>query len=478
MLLPETKERELRFKLALRMGLPIFFLTILLSFAWLSQYFEHIPTSFYIFSVVILGVMIYYIFFLIYAGFEERITDPITGTFTREYLTGYLKKEMATGPYTLLLVSIDNLNDINRRYGTLNGDRVLREVSAWIGAFMEKKGIEKFPIGHFKGGDILIGLHGPKSTYMSTFELLLLKADNYMIDDIEVTIGGALLDNAMTRDFDQLVAELFEQHERRENNRHEESDDAIDPTELERCVINALKEQRFSMMFQGVFEGGTEVILDVSVKLLGMDGALIHQKKYVPVINRLGLSRAYDLMLFEHVVSLCGRYPGRIVFALPLFPSSIRNRDFFGRVHSLMQRNEALRGRIMFVLGEKEFYHQLDRYDDTIQGYRNMGILVAFDHYGGNHGTLRYLKRIAVDAVRYDAHLGKELHEPRSRALLNGLNVAAHELGVKTWIRLVEDEASVRTVESIEIDYLQGNFLGTIAPIEDFGPFGPTKENE
>ena len=103
MLLPETKERELRFKLALRMGLPIFFLTILLAFVGLSEYFERIPPSFYITSIIILGVMVYFIFFLIYAGFDERITDPITKTFDREYLTGYLKKEMEEGPYTLFL---------------------------------------------------------------------------------------------------------------------------------------------------------------------------------------------------------------------------------------------------------------------------------------------------------------------------------------------------------------------------------------
>jgi len=48
MLLPETKEREYRFKLALRIGLPIFALVIaLISKSFISNY-ESLDTFFYI----------------------------------------------------------------------------------------------------------------------------------------------------------------------------------------------------------------------------------------------------------------------------------------------------------------------------------------------------------------------------------------------------------------------------------------------
>ena len=54
MLLPQTKEREYRFKLALRMGLPIFALV----FALISHTFitskESLTTPFYIESILIL----------------------------------------------------------------------------------------------------------------------------------------------------------------------------------------------------------------------------------------------------------------------------------------------------------------------------------------------------------------------------------------------------------------------------------------
>ena len=48
MLLPEKKEREYRFKLALRMGLPIFGLILVLVFTTLINNYESLSISFYI----------------------------------------------------------------------------------------------------------------------------------------------------------------------------------------------------------------------------------------------------------------------------------------------------------------------------------------------------------------------------------------------------------------------------------------------
>jgi len=133
MLLPQTKEREYRFKLALRMGLPIFALVIAFIFHTFVSNYGNLNASMYIEAVLLLFVSIYFIFYLIYSGFEVKITDNVTKTFTREYLYKYLIKELHNKKtYTLILLSVDNLNDINKLYGIKNGDKVLREVVLWI----------------------------------------------------------------------------------------------------------------------------------------------------------------------------------------------------------------------------------------------------------------------------------------------------------------------------------------------------------
>ena len=75
---PEKKEREHRFVLALRMGLPIFFLSTVSLFALLTQHYTTF-SSLIVLSIAILGVMIYFIFYLIYQSSREilLILSPI-----------------------------------------------------------------------------------------------------------------------------------------------------------------------------------------------------------------------------------------------------------------------------------------------------------------------------------------------------------------------------------------------------------------
>ena len=94
MLLPEIKEREYRFRLALRMGLPIFGLILALVSNTLITTYENLQASFYFESVLLLAFSIYFIFFLIYRGFDEKITDNNLKIFIRDFLYKYLKKRL------------------------------------------------------------------------------------------------------------------------------------------------------------------------------------------------------------------------------------------------------------------------------------------------------------------------------------------------------------------------------------------------
>lgn len=468
MLYSKEKERVERFKLALRMGLPIFSLTLLIAFIGLSRYFETIPISFFVTSIIILTIMIYFIFYLISKGFDERITDPISHTFTREYLLSIFKKEVTKGPYTLILVSIDNLHDINKRYSTINGDKVLRKFAEWTSDFLQEKGFDKVPIGHFKGGDLIIGLSGKKIDHTTLLDLLCIKAENKMIDDIEIDISGAIIDTTLTDDIDKLIVRLFELNQELKAQKQESlEEEEIDPSELELSVINAIREKRFSMHFQmAKIDDGLD-IAESSIKLFGKQGKLIHQKSYIPVINRLGLSREFDTLMLEYLIDLSSRHDHPTIFALTLFPSTVRNQLFIEKAQILLSNNTAAKGRIMFILGEQEYYSRTRHYNDLLQAYRRMGALIALDRLGIYQTTLLYLKELEVDVVRFDQHYGKKIMDKGYQSLLRGLNISVHYLGMKTWIKMIQNHDAEILAHSIGVDYIQGNSIAKIVPIEE-----------
>jgi EAL domain-containing protein (putative c-di-GMP-specific phosphodiesterase class I)/GGDEF domain-containing protein len=467
MLLPEEKERELRFKLALRMGLPIFLLFVIILISFFSFGDGEIPAFFLVIAISAFAVMIYYIFYLLYQGQEERITDPITHTFSREYLINYFKKQIDKGPYTILLVSVRNLTDINSRYGVKKGDRVLYEVGHWIGTFLKEKEIQRFPIGHYKGSDFLIGLPGTKEKYQNLIDLMCLKFQNRTIDEIEISLTSAIVDTKYSHDIDQLTTRLFDISDEKLINKQVIDEDEIDPTELEASVIHAIQKHSFSLMFQIVDEKETASMLEASVKLINGEGKIIHQNKFMPVIDRLGLTRTYDEMILEKVVKLSENVPHNLILAFSLSPSSVRNNTFLERALTLLSHNESARGRIMFILSENDYYDHPKRYNELLQAYRRLGIFIAIDNFGAFKSSMTFLKDLKIDVLRFDNTYGKHITTKEYQDIVKGLNVVAQGLGLRTWIRMIEDRSQENIVTSLGINFVQGNYLGKIASLEE-----------
>jgi len=458
MLLSQTKEREYRFKLALRMVLPIFALVIALIFNTLIDDSLNFSTSFLIESILLLAVSIYFILYIIYKGFDVQITEIVTKTFTREYLYNYLKKEIKkNNSYTLALISVDNIHDINSIYGIKNGDKVLFEVVKWIEKEFENKGISNYPLGHIKGGDFVLGLKGLKTSYSTLINMICLKSSEFKVNDIEVKISTAITDTTFSNELEYMIENLFEIQELNKVQKTK-LDQNINPNELESLVIKALNNRSFILSTQNVFENKKIVAKECFVKLKHSDSKIIHQKSYMKVISKLGLVVEYDLMILEKIIFHCDENTD-FFYAVNINPSSLRNHVFLSKMKELLRENSYSMGKIILILSENEYYSYIERYNSIIRSLQNFGVKIAVDRLGAIHTSFLYLRDLNIDIVRFDNYYIKNLEY---KNIIDGFNSMAHSKGMKTWVKMVESEEILSIVEDINIDYIQGKYLSEL----------------
>ena len=458
MLLPQIKEREYRFKLALRIGLPIFALIIAFISHTLITNYDNLQTSFYIEALVLMTVSIYFILYLIYNGFSVKITDDVTKTFTREYLYDFLNRELKNKKeYTLILISIDNLTDINALYGIKNGDKILREVSQWIANYLKNEGIENFPMGHIKGGEFLIGLEGNKERYKTLLELMCLKSNNFTVDDIEVKILGVIIDTNYSRELDYLVEKLFEILEKNKHSKNEEILEDLNPSEIESEIIAAIDKKRVDLSYQYVFDKDKNPLFkECFVKLYSEQEKIFYPKLYLKVISKLGLGIRFDMMVLESVLKNATEDD---VIAINIFPTSLRNKRFLTHLKELLTNKKT---NIMFVLSEMEYYSYTERYNTIIQSLKSYGIKIVIDRVASIHTSFLYLRELDIDMIRYDTYYSSYEKLNKNRDILLGFNTIAHEKGIRSWIKNIEDEASFTVAKEIGIDCFQGKYLSKV----------------
>ena len=445
------------------MGLPIFALVLILISNRLIIDYQSLDPSFFIVAIILLVFNIYFILYIIYESFDIRITENVSKTFTREYLYKYLKKEINQNKeYTLLLISIDNLDDINNRYGIKNGDKVLRKVALWISEYLQSKELYNFPMGHIKGGDFVVGIKGTKSQYMTILDLMCLKSDDLTVNDIEIKITGAITDTIFSNELEYLIENLFEQQESNRNQKLLiQNNQDINPNELESYVINAIKNRLFIIMTQDIFENKQSVIKECFIKLKTPYGKIIHQKAYMKILDKLGLMVDFDLMILEQNIVRCCANSNKI-FAINISPSSLRNPSFIFRAKELIRANKDIKNRLIFLLSEVQYYSQINRYNSTLKSFRELGVLMAIDRLGAIHTSFLYLRDLDIDIVRFDSFYTKDIENKKYKSIIDGFNLMAHNKGVKTWIKMVETQDIKAQVKELKIDYIQGKYLAKV----------------
>jgi len=463
MQLPEIKEREYRFKLALRMGLPIFvlfFIFVLHTFVTTSK---NLDIYFFIESLVLLFVSVYFIFYLIYEGYDSKITNDISKVFTRDALYDYLNKRLKTkDEYTFLLISIDNLNDINSKYGVKSADKVLYEIGQWLCEYLESKNITNFPIGHVNGAEFVVCLQGINSEYKVILEMLCLKGDEFRIDDIEVKISAAINNTNHSRELDYIIENLFElQAQNRDTKKIQNNSDEINPSELESFVISAIKKQKFVSLTQNVYSDEKVAIKECFVKLETPSGKIIHPKTYTKVLNKLRLMLDFDLMVLEKNIQNC-KNKNNILFAINISPTSIRNPVFVQKVKELLIKNQDLKNKIIFLLYENQYYSHLSKYNNSLQSLRKAGILIAIDKLGSSHTSFLYLRDLDIDIVRFDTIYSKDLENQKYNSIIKGLQTIANDNGLKTWMKMIESEEQLSEVRKLGVNYKQGIYLSKL----------------
>ncbi|CAI6145228.1 MAG: hypothetical protein SPLUMA1_SPLUMAMAG1_01847 [uncultured Sulfurimonas sp.] len=444
------------------MGLPIFGLILALLFHTLLDNYETLQTSFYIEAVLLLVFSIYFILYLIYNGFDVKIIDDVSKTFTREYLFKYIKEKLTKEKeYTLILISIDNLDDINSRYGIKNGDKVLREVALWVAQYLGAQKIENFPLGHIKGGDFIIGLAGLRQEYSTVLELLCLKSSEFKVNDIEVKISGAISDTNYSHELDYIVENLFQLQEERKELKKGTQQNIMNPNELEFFVIDAINKRSLSIMSQDVYEGDKVAFKECFIKLKSSDGKLLYPKNYTKVINKLGLVIEYDLMVLEEIISNVSK-DSEVIYALGISPTSLRNTKFLSTTKELLKNSKK---KIMFILSEHEYYSHTKKYNSIIGTLKDIGVMIAIDKLGSYHTSFLYLKDLDIDVIRFDTQYSTYEKMQSNSAIINGFKDMAKGKNLKSWIKNIETSEACIAAKGFDIEYLQGKYLSPLKPI-------------
>ncbi len=468
MLYSESQERARRFRLALRMGIPILLL-IGVIVAYIVKQNRFVPSEFEIVLILaVLFISTYFLFFLINLGQAETYIDRMTGAFNRSSLLEVLDTQMrGHTPYSVVLLRLENLPFINDHYGIDRGDRLLRVFVHLLDEFLKLHEIREPLIGRYHGGDFILGL---SVSHEKSMELMEAFESTYQeIGHIAIELKYAGIEKDETNDTSVLVNHLYDTLSQQKSSsfsgRKEQK--RVNPRRLEHEIVEAIEKERLLLHYIPTLDTHTKEIdlFEVGVRLQTRESGVLPPKKFIPVINRLGFERTFDEALFRAICKDAKRVRNKIRFSFNISPFSLRNESFVESIRKIAGGEGVSYERMIVELFENRPFKDTKRYRVILDELRELGIEFALDNFGASNASFEYIKKLPVDMVQFDREFTLSYGNPKIAALLHAYIQACKSMEIKTLVKWVDSEESLRRFSQIGIDYIQG-FAVSNRPLE------------
>ena len=466
MLYSQKEERERRFTLALRAGMPVLILVFLVSYTTIYQGdASNISIKDITLIAAITFITIYFIYFLMNLSVQETMIDQTTQGFNKKT---FIKKLQNYKPTSLACLSIENLSSLSENYSTDQIDNLLYTISRKLNLIFKQNGLDAVLIGRGRGSEFLIALNENHENIQTILETLT--EENRRINNIEVDYRFAIITNT-NEDFEKAILQLRDiiaSQSSPDKEKHTQNiKDASELSSIEKDVITTIQKKKLLLSFRPLQNTSSDTIdtYEIAVKLNSETHQDILPRVYLPIINRLGLGRDYDLTLIKHVIDLLPLVDDTISFTFNLSPFSLRDSSFQEKLFAYLDEKKIDPSRLIIQLYERKTHHDLSGYLKTLKSFRSHGMKICIDNFGSSNASMEYMKHFKFDMVQFDRDYVTHLEDETTYAMLHSLIDMAKNLHVQTVAKWVDNETQKKKLKTLGIDYIQG--FGVSKPINE-----------
>ncbi len=452
MLYSESKERNNRFITSLKIGFPFLILTL---FIFLSFRFIQNDIESFILLILLIPIYIYYILYLIYNEFKTTLIDPITKTFNRKEIIDKIEtiKDKKYNS-TVVLIKIENIVDINDRYGISNADKLLKTFTIRLDEFLKNYNFKDIPIGRYSGGHFLLILKGRPKEIKHLLTIFSKELRNIGINDIEIKIEFSLLDSKYDGNVNNIIKRLLYLLENRE-----EVDTSIKPNEFEKIIYEAIKSEKFIFKYQPSQEISTKKIkiLEVLTKIYSKSEGMLSRTQIQRVINHLGYETLFDKKILNLLLKeLKDVKFEETFFSIKISPVSLRNSKFREYLSELFYKNSLKPENFIIEFTERRAYQEIQRFKEILNQYKKMGFKICIDNFGGDNCSLKYIRYLPIDIVKFDIIFTKNIDDELfSKVLKSHINFL-RDIGVKSMVKFIDKVDTYKKIDRFKPDYIQG----------------------
>ncbi|BEL09683.1 hypothetical protein Q0Z83_078740 [Actinoplanes sichuanensis] len=232
-------------------------------------------------------------------------------------------------------------------------------------------------------------------------------------------------------------------------------------------VADALGTDRFTLYSQPILELQTNRVTRHELLLRVLDEADGPQSpiQVLDTAERLDAIFDIDLWVVERAMRLAAEQPG-LCLQVNLSGRSVGDPRLTNEVEKLLERYRVDPPQLTFEITETALIGNLSEARRFADRVRDLGCGLALDDFGSGYASFRYLRLFPIDLVKIDGEYVVDLVDnPQDQVLVRALVQVCQAYGIHTVAEFVQDEATLRMLRELGVDYVQGYLIGRPSPV-------------
>ena len=412
--------------------------------------------------------------------------DYLTATLNRYSLEEHIKRVVAKakrgGQSAILLIDLDNFKLVNDTLGHGAGDELLVTVANILRS-------------NLREGDILARLGGDEFAVL--LEDVSVEDSRWVAEELRqiidneelclsyyktcfaltISIGIVMIDGSL--DPQKLLSyadnALYSAKEMGRNKvvfLQPDGAQAVKLSEANRMISlikRSLRENQFKLLFQPIVKmsDGKTIHYEALIRMVDKNGDLILPGRFVPVAEKYGLMSQIDRWVVQSAIKTLQSHSEIKIF-VNLSGMTLGDGDLLGLIEENIRETGIDPSRLGFEITETTAVKDYLGAERWIKRLKKLGCGFALDDFGIGFSSFSYLKMLPVDYLKIDGTYIRDLDQDfTQRALVQAINTVAKSLGKVTIAEFVENREIYRVLEELNIDCVQGFFMGEPSSLSD-----------
>ena len=418
--------------------------------------------------------------------------DPLTNLFNRRRFSEELEKVLSLAdryerPGALLFFDLDRFKYVNDTSGHQAGDALLKMVADMLSKTIRTNDIT----GRLGGDEFAIIL--PEIKAEDAIEVA--KKILVHLDKAELTISGrthkisasigialfpehgcnvhdllAIADLAMyqAKDTGRGAWHLFSEADRSRERMHT-------LVHWKEKIEYAHLHDNFLLYLQPIVSLKTKQIVyyEVLLRMRDKDGLILSPDGFIPAAEHTGLIHAIDHMVLRKAIELAANvniHGSRDVkFSINLSAHAFNDPELLPTIKRQLDCHDIDPGILIFEITETAALQDLPGARSLMVEIKELGCGFVLDDFGVGFSSFYYLRELPVDTIKIDGSFIRNLVNSKDdQILVRALCSVARGFNKTITAEFVENEETLAMLETMDIDYVQGYFIGKPASYIDY----------